>query len=76
MSIVAFPLHVGKCLVQVKVDIERRAAQCAERGVHVDLPFLPKPFDPKTLITTNIGNYPASVFLERLRLQLAGARLR
>ena len=23
MSIVAFPLHVGKCLVQVKVDIER-----------------------------------------------------
>src|ERR1039457_1225124 len=30
MSIVAFPLHIAKCLVQVRVDIERRAAQRAD----------------------------------------------
>jgi hypothetical protein len=29
MSIIAFPLHVANGLVQVKVDIERRAAQRA-----------------------------------------------
>jgi hypothetical protein len=36
MSIVAFPLHIAKCLVQVRVDIERRAAQRAD-PFHPDL---------------------------------------
>jgi len=35
MTIVALPSHVGKCLVQVKVDIERLAAQRAEQVVHI-----------------------------------------
>jgi len=31
---------------------------------------------PQTALLFNIGNYLASVFLERLGLQFAGARLR
>jgi len=77
-------LHVPRCLPVTCVQMPRigegrhrtpgRAVRRARRPRRFTVPA--QTVRPKDLITTNIGNYPASVFLERLRLQLAGARLR